>query len=247
MQVLAALGMGAFAVVASVVAVRMLLLWRRTRGLPELCLGLSLLCIGPLGYGVMNLVLRLMPTQPGLAGLLAVPGTFMLGFGAALNGVFAWRVFRPRSAAARAAALGICGLVRVTWSRHQKRGLFDADGSVARITYLNVCLRSIPLLWGTTEALVYGRRMLRRVALGLADPLVASRVMLWGVGTGAGGAVVLASMVAMRSYNAHGGAFVPPGVELALTVLGFVAAVAFWLAFLTPGFWRRRVRARAAG
>jgi hypothetical protein len=85
--------------------------------------------------------------------------------------------------------------------------------------------------------------MVRRVALGLSDPLVASRVLLWGIGSGAGAAVVLASMAAMHSYNANGASVVPPGVELALTVVGFVAAIAFWLAFLTPAFWKRWVLA----
>jgi hypothetical protein len=89
MQVVAALGMGAFFVVALLVAVRMLLLWRRTRGVPELCLGLSLLCIGPLGYSLMRLVMDLWPTNPDLAHALSLPGTFMLAFGASLNAVFA--------------------------------------------------------------------------------------------------------------------------------------------------------------
>ena len=225
MQIVAALGMGAFFVVASLVAVRMLLLWRRTRGLPELCLGLSLLCIGPLGYSMMRLVLDLWPTNPDLAHALSLPGTFMLAFGASLNAVFAWRVFRSESAAARVAAPGLCALILALWLANQFLGLFDA----------------VPLIWCTVEALVYWRSMVRRVALGLSDPLVASRVLLWGIGSGAGAAVVLASMAAMHSYNANGASLVPPGVEMALTVVGFVAAIAFWLAFLTPAFWKRWV------
>lgn len=243
MQVVAALGMGAFFLVASLVAVRMLLLWRRTRGVPELCLGLSLLCIGPLGYSVMRLVLDLWPTNPDLAHALSLPGTFMLAFGASLNAVFAWRVFRSQSAAARVAALGLCALILALWLANQFLGLFDAEGAFTPLTYLNVAARTIPLIWCTVEALVYWRRMVRRVALGLSDPLVASRVLLWGIGSGAGAAVVLASMAAMHSYNANGASVVPPGVELALTVVGFVAAIAFWLAFLTPAFWKRWVLA----
>ena len=36
-------------------------------------------------------------------------------------------------------------------------------------------------LWTSVESLTWWRRMHRRVALGLADPVVANRFFLWGV------------------------------------------------------------------
>ena len=43
------------------------------------------------------------------------------------------------------------------------------------------------LLWGSLEALSYWRRMQKRTAIGLADPAVTNRFLLWGIGAGAAG------------------------------------------------------------
>ena len=49
------------------------------------------------------------------------------------------------------------------------------------------------LLWTGIESLAYSSALKRRLVLGLADPVVADRVQLWGIG------MLLASVMSYRT------------------------------------------------
>jgi hypothetical protein len=99
--------------------------------------------------------------------------------------------------------------------------------------------------WGTAEAAAYHRRLQRRLALGLADPMVVARFRLWAISGGCALAAVISSgffLFALgRPIASEPAAFV--ALQLAL----FIAAVALWLAFFPPAFYRRRLSSRAGG
>src|SRR5215475_11496383 len=89
----AVIGGGSFVVVGGFVSVRLLMLWRRTRQLPELLLGLGLGLSGTIGYPVSAVARAVGPSelQSGLFALSAV-----LAFSSQIAMlVFTWRVFRP--------------------------------------------------------------------------------------------------------------------------------------------------------
>jgi hypothetical protein len=100
------------------------------------------------------------------------------------------------------------------------------------------------LFWGSVEALRYWRLMSRRTRLGLADPVVTNRFLLWGLGAGAAGVGTTVGIVAQWWTG------LPP-LEIPLVMLssslhGSVAAVAMWFAFLPPAAYLRRLTERSA-
>jgi hypothetical protein len=84
--------------------------------------------------------------------------------------------------------------------------------------------------------------MRKRVKLGLADPVVADRMRLWGfgIGTGASIQVVFSTLESMgvEMTGATSVVFVGP--------MGVIASAFIYLAFLPPKAYLQRVQARAA-
>ena len=94
------------------------------------------------------------------------------------------------------------------------------------------------------EALLYWRKMRRRLRLGLADPVVTNRFFLWGLGAGAAG---VGSAVGIGAQLATG--LTPleiPWVTLSSSLHGLTAAIAMWLAFLPTDGYRRFLRQQEA-
>jgi hypothetical protein len=97
--------------------------------------------------------------------------------------------------------------------------------------------------WASFEPLRFRRLMLRRVKLGMGDPLVANRLLLWGIGTGAIAAVAAIHLVAQL----FGRFELPHSWVGVVSLLVLTTAVCEWLAFFPPRAWRERFGAPAAG
>ncbi len=111
-------------------------------------------------------------------------------------------------------------------------------GNLGRTTLLVGCL-----LWGSAEALVYWRKMRRRLRLGLADPVVTNRFFLWGLGAGAAGLGTAIGMVAQLVTGLP--PLQMPWITLSSSLHGLTAAVALWLAFVPNQAYLRFIEARA--
>jgi len=237
------IGFGAFFLVSLTVGIRLLLLWQRTRELPELLIGIGVLGIGPLGFGCLMIGPLLEPSWPWLARALVGLGLFAAGAGVVAKYVFNWRVYHPDNAKLKllawVAGLILAGtLIHSAWAS----GFTDASAVGARYI-LRQSLQVGCLLWGSVEALRYWVMMRKRVRLGLADPVVANRFLMWGIGAGAAG---WGSFVGSAAQAITG---VPsleiPWVAVSSSLHGLVAAVALSLAFLPPAAYRRFIAARA--
>jgi hypothetical protein len=221
-----------------VVSVRLILLWQRTRKLPELAVALALLGIGPLGFCLMALGRVLYdqsaPAAFGGAGL-AIQN---LGFAAAL--VFTWQVFRPDAAWAGALALaGIAGLGGTL-------ALLAAspDEALGVAGHSDIGLKIATLCWASLESLRYWLRMRKRVAVGLTLPLVANRFLLWGFATACGAAafaIVDAGLVWVSIDSARFA-----WLRIGLSLFGIAASVCLWLAFVPPESYRRYIASTVA-
>ena len=79
--------------------------------------------------------------------------------------------------------------------------------------------------------------------LGLADPMVTNRFLLWGVGSGAAclGSLIGAVAIALTGFSTSRS----EAMGLVLSAHGAVAAVAMWLAFLPPPRYRRWIEERS--
>jgi hypothetical protein len=90
--------------------------------------------------------------------------------------------------------------------------------------------------WSCFEPLRYASLMRRRAKLGFGDPLVANRLLLWGVGTGGIAGVALLHLVAQLFGHYE----LPPSLVGVVSSLVLVTAVAEWLAFFPPRAYRAR-------
>jgi len=237
-------GFASFIAASFVVGIRLLALARRTRKLPELAVGANLVLGGAIGYSLLLAAesLDLIPAPlEGLASFAAVLG---ISIGCACIALFSRQVFRPASRAAGLVlaavvawlALGVCG----SWTLHVSRA---SSGAGAWLGHWGPNLGILAAYgWSTFESLRYHGLMRRRVRLGIADPLIANRFLLWGLGTAAVSAVTLLHLVAqlLGSYE------LPPSLVGVVSPLVLIAAIAEWLAFFPPAAYRRRFRWRTA-
>lgn len=238
---LIAAGFLAFFAVALVVGVRLVWLWTRTRQLPELLIGVGVLGIGPVGFGASVAALELEAARS-LYPLVMGLGQAAVTVGVFCKLVFNWRVYHPESRWVPPAVQVAGVLLAVVYVAELAGGFADAMGVTWRF-----CLRSAiqvgALLWGSGEALRYWTRMRRRVRLGLADPVVCNRFLLWGLGAGAAG---VGSLIGVVAQIASGGVRTQiPWVLASSSAHGLLAAVCMWLAFVPPAAWTRWVAARA--
>jgi hypothetical protein len=229
-------------VVSSVIGVRLLLLWRRTRQLPELLIACGILFIGPVSFVFMLLPSWYGDELPTLASVCLAAGLLSTSTGAFATAVFNWRVFRPDAPAVRF-VVGIIGALYVgsfLWEAHAS-GFADPNFRSSGF-HLYSFLSTGILLWGAAESLRYFIMMRRRAKLGLADPLVTNRFLLWGLGIGAAGVGTAISVTAQLVTGQH--MLEVAWVMVSNSLHGLTAAVLMWVAFIPPGFYRRFVESR---
>jgi hypothetical protein len=241
------MALGVMGAVGVVVAIRLLLLARRTRQLPELAMGAGLLCLTVLGTPLSTL--------GRLDGLVATPlGDALLGAGLAIAHLglwllfaFTWQVFRPQAVWAKGGVFVVFLALVAIWI-----GLMRASSAGARLEEILPLTRpwaigvigiaALAFLWTGIESLVYHSRLQRRLALGLADPVVVNRFLLWGVSALAAVAmcsVLVASVLQGRAPVRD------PVAQIAMGSASVVVSVAWYLAFLPPKRYVRHVRDHA--
>jgi len=236
------------AVVGTVVATRLVLVARRTRGLPELAMGLGLLLVTVLG-GPLAAAARLpgmVATTPG--DLLFAGGLLLTITGIGFMYVFTWRVFHPDHGWVKVLLGGVAAALVVAWL-----GLVHANTQGATLEEILphtrpwgiaiVALVAGAFLWTGVESLSYHAALRRRLALGMSDPVVVNRFFLWTVSSFAVAAlcaVIVGTMLA-------GGAPMNDPLSLTSIALASIAvSVAWYLAFLPPDRYLHFVRGRAA-
>lgn len=241
---LAAIGGGAFVLASLWVGGRLFAAGVRRRELPELAIGAGLFLSAGLGYPLMMTaqMARELPDEARIGLLLAHMLCNWVGLGGLA--VFTRRVFRPHASWATA-LMALLVLSEAGFALAQVFGpgamqfLETARGPWEGNTFVGLAI----LLWSGGESIWHQRMLARRVSLGLADPVVAQRVGLWGYAMWTAAAISLFSLVLQSvgievSGTAIGALVVGP--------LGLVCASLVWLAFMPPRAYLERVRARAA-
>ncbi len=95
--------------------------------------------------------------------------------------LFTQRTFRAGSAGGRALVWGNCAVLVGAMI-----GVGVTEGFEVRVLngacyWIHYLARLTPFVWVAFESFRYGALLRRRVAIGLADPLVADRFLLWGL------------------------------------------------------------------
>lgn len=238
-----AIGFGAFLISSLVIGIRLLALWRRTRRLPELLIAFGILGIGPVGFALMLLGQFSHASLPAVS--RAVIGAALLANmgGTFATAVFNWRVYRPHESRLRLLVMGLGALLAVAFLWEVFRSgfaeLMSNDGGF----WVSALATTGVLLWGSGESLYYYALMRRRMRLGLADPVVTNRFLLWGLGIGAAGLGCVISVSGQMITGHH--MLEVPWITLSNSLHGFMAALLMWVAFLPPAFYRRFIESRA--
>ena len=179
-----------------------------------------------------------------------------VGYAASSSGLtialhFTRRVFRPGRglpfayAAASGAAIWMGWLCYVV-SGDVAQGRFEGTWFWLMTGGMLACN-----VWVAFEPVSYYAQLRRRVRLGLCEPIVADRVMLWGVGSVARAILVLAGPLSSRYMHAVAGSEAErlstgAMVLVMSSLLGLVTAGPYWLAFQPPRAYLRWVEQRAA-
>jgi hypothetical protein len=243
MQLVSLVGFAVFFVVSLAIGVRLLLLWNRTGQLPELLIGAAILAIGPVALSAHLVAAAFRESRPALASGVALVAILSAATGTVTTAVFNGRVFRPEARWARLAPVGFYLLIVLALGWEAGVTGFADPLELGPGALLASGLLSICMLWGATESLLYWRQMRRRLELGLAEPLITHRFLLWGLGIGAAGWGSALSLVGQTVLD-RGMADVPL-LMLSNSLHGLVAAVLMWVAFVPPVAYRRWLAARA--
>jgi hypothetical protein len=246
---------------ALVVAVRLLRLWSRGGGVPERSLGIYFLASAFLGallliiaYGsLVDDSLSLSDLQ---IRLLIGTAVFGMAVGAAGVYVFTWRTFRANSRwAGVAVGVGLSALALGFALEAIQEGfalvLFPGLGH-----WLGWAGRTLPMLWVAVESFRYYGLLRRRLRLGLSDPVLVNRFLLWAIWAVAVFLNLMADLVARLAYAAAAGTTsgeVVPEIAAPLVmvtvsvtmILGAVSAVTLFLTFFATEDYRRWLRARS--
>jgi hypothetical protein len=248
MQLLLGIALLTFVLAASVVGLRLLGLARRTRQLPELLVGVGFSLIGLLGYPLA----MLSGFGRGAVSEVHVPvwitGVLLMDAGLACLYAFTARVFR----AGRAWAAGFAGLLAAASVASALGTCFALLAAPPEALSFRVAPHWAALGqlassggfgWIGVESWLQLRMARRRQSLGLSDPVVANRFLLW--------VLFAASTLGMNVANscalaAGVSAVESVTVQAAMAVLGLAASTCMYLAFLPPAAYLRWLAARGA-
>lgn len=240
--ILGAAGLVAFLVSSLTVGLRLLYLGRRTRGVPELSIGAGFVVGAVVGYVPETIVLSTDVLTPAREELVLAVTQVAIRLAALSVLLFTWRVFRAQTpwAAAIVGALSLALLV--SYLAFPSTRIY-ANSTAELFWYdLFAVARSACMAWGAFESLRYYARARRRLRIGLLDPLVANRFLLWGVG-------LTSITLLMASTLLASAVGVDPAVAgwvLLESLAGLVGAASIWLTFFPHPAYRRLVEARAA-
>jgi hypothetical protein len=208
---------------------------RRNRALPELLLGASLTLDG-LEWLFWVLAVETPAMGTPLGDFLATACRVgVAGHNICLL-LFTWYVFRRDSRA----ALGVVVFVSLVAVVSLVVGVALGDWMGYRSDriwiWLEVGALHVAYGWTFAESTLHYARMRRRLAHGLANPVVTNRLLLWAV-YGCG------SLGSQLAYTTSIGVATPEGVypfflDALMSLSSCFAAVALWLAFFPPQTYR---------
>jgi hypothetical protein len=240
-EILGAVGLIAFAVSSLAVGVRLLLLGRRTRAVPELAIGAGFVVGCVVGYVPETIVLSTDFMSPERESTVLAVTQVAIRLAAVSVLIFTWYVFRVRATWAKGFAILIVVALAMSWVAFPYTRIY-AQSSRDLFWYdLFAVARSLAMAWGAAESLVYYAKSRRRMRLGLAEALVTNRFLLWGIGLSSLTLLMATTLLA----SAAGVDPAMSGWVLLESFAGLVGASTLWLTFFPSKAYKRLVERRA--
>lgn len=219
-----------------IVGARLTRLTFRIRKTPERLLGAMFLMTGT-SYIVYNLPIIFdseeLWTPLNFAGrVLYLPAAIILA-------IFTRQVFRRETAWAAWLVCGCAALLVAGVTGSALRGDWEGFSISSPWFWLEWSGYTFPFAWAGVESLIHYDQAQRRVWLGLCDPLVCNRFLLWGF---YGTATVIVSLGIPLQYAAYERESVFNATWDTLIGAGEILTVALiWLVFFPPARYRRWV------
>jgi len=249
-ELLTAISMLGYSLFAWIFAVRLLRMVRGIWSLPEVSLATGYLFVAGIGYPMIAASIGAWESLGETTALsIQIVGAIILRVGLAGIFVFTWQTFRAEAGWAR--ALTIVGILLLAANTvHGFIALLNAPSFDAAVvvagrgpaTIASIALAALAFCWPAAESLGYYLKLRRRQALGLADPVVVNRFLLWGIACASSVFIACANVataVAGRNIMEY-----QPAMITSAT-LGIMNSILLILAFLPPASYLRFVRRRA--
>lgn len=208
----------------------------RARSAAEPVLGVGIMLMGP-GAGLLALALKTKIFAVGVTGVV------MFGLGTTAMPVFTYLVFRRGIPAARLFA-GAMVFFTLLATVHQLELIIHGTGA-ARPSLPFLFSRMLSQGWAASEALRFRRMYVKRLALGLADPVIANRFFLYAIWTGVLALMPVITITAAVAGDTIGIAW-QEAVLRPMRLVALIAATALYLTFLPPRRYIRWIEARHA-
>ncbi|MCG8588672.1 MAG: hypothetical protein MJE66_05220 [Proteobacteria bacterium] len=228
--------------VGTYVAARLGLRAVRAGGLPEFSVAVALGSFAAVAYPTLLMAVFLRGhVDPLVLRVLAVICVIAYAFTVGGIAFFTYSVYRRGVLWAR--ALTGFTVVLVVAAALFSIDAWRPDGTRANLygaKLFNACF-VLTFAWAAVEALRYYAMLRRRLALGLADPVIGNRFLLWGLGS----AVSTACNVGMGVLTYSGNSDNVPINGMLQSISGFVSAATWLLTFAPPQRYLAWVRRRA--
>jgi len=231
-------------IVGAVLGGRLLWLWRRSRKVPELCIGVTSLTLSLSGAMLLGVAGVPAEEQRSLVFGLKMASLLLLAVSSISLGLGFWRIFRPQARWAGWLCAAASLALLIWWLLSLFEGNSGLTGGTGLRPALHFGGRFVIHVWGVWECFRYHAMLKRRIALGLADPLVAHQFWLWGI-SGVGVAATV-GVGCFASYVLRASVLLWPAGVLALGALGLVSSLTIWCAFFPPAFYRRMLQPQAS-
>lgn len=228
--------------VSVAVGAKLLLLARRTRAFPELALGSYFFLGGALGYPLSGAAPLTGDWEPVLASVSAL----IMSVSTAMLYAFTARVFypgRPAGHVGLVIGLLLCLAYAVGYPISQLSAQTPDELLRSTMTWggLSLLMSAVAYAWSSFASLRAWGQQRRRLALGLGDPVVANRMLLWGTM----GLTILAVVVVDGCLLYSGSTFARGTLIPLVTSAGGLAVGSFlMLAFFPPASYLAAVRRR---
>jgi hypothetical protein len=225
---------------------------RRSGEWTQWMLGLHMLLSMGIGYVLASIGVSAVefgvPLPDGWLPWLVAGGYAASALGLSLTLDFTRRVFRPGRASAFWIAF-VCGLMIWSgWLGYALSGGIFHGRFVGGWYWLMTGGMIATNSWVAFEPLLYYSRLRKRMRFGLAEPVVANRMLLWGIGSVARAVLAPIGPIAsgfMVGLDDSTRLSVGAAVLAVTSGLGLVTAGAYWLTFQPPRAYLRWVEARA--
>jgi hypothetical protein len=230
----------AFALLSFVIGLRMIGLSRRTGKNPEFLLGFGLILTAGVGYGLMITAAVMRPTavDPSSAGLAALTmlGKMIHNVGVMCVIGFVVLVFRRGSRWAYWLAGSLSVVLWVGFVGVCLTGGLESGRQEGLWYWLEFSVIGTYPLWNCIEAFRYYVSMRKRRELGLADPLLVNRFLLWGVAAALSIAAIWSvSLPALMGMSGIGPSSpFMASCMIATSIFGTGCVVLNWVTFFPP-------------